>query len=86
MLRVARPGGILLVSVMSLLGAARAHMPGVIALAHARGTEEVLDQVLATAILTAEMNDGHQLKVYRWAELGTLFEGHGGEMIGRPDG
>lgn len=81
MVRVARPGGILLVSVMSLLGAARAHLPGVVELASARGTEEVLDQVLATGVLTADMNDGHQLKMYRWAELVALLERHGCEMI-----
>lgn len=81
MVRVTRPGGILLVSVMSLLGAARAHLPGVIELAHARGVEQVLDQVLTTGVLTADINDGHQLKLYRWAELVALLERHGCEVI-----
>lgn len=81
LVRVTRPGGLVLLSVMSLLGAVRAHRDGVIELARQVGVGQALDQVLETGTLGKELNDGHQLRLYTWAELGDLLERHGCHVL-----
>jgi len=72
-LRVMRPGGTALVSVMSLLGSARAffgHFPGLI---EEFGWERAVAPIFETGDLTADVNAGHVLRMYRWSELEALL-------------
>jgi ubiquinone/menaquinone biosynthesis C-methylase UbiE len=76
LLRVTRPGGHVVVSVMSLLGATRAfgrHFP---ALIERFGWERAVGGVFATGLLDGELNNGHVLRLYRWSELQALLERH----------
>lgn len=81
LVRVTRPGGVLLVAVMSLLGAARTHLDGIVDLAERFGIDEAVHHVLETGELSGEMNQGHQMKVYRSHELTDLLERHGCETL-----
>jgi SAM-dependent methyltransferase len=76
LLRVSRRGGRVLLSVMSLLGAARAFFGFFPELIEEHGWDVAVGDVFATGVLTAEINDGHVLKLYRWQELQTLLARH----------
>ena len=76
LLRVTRPGGRALLSVMSLLGAARAFFGFFPELIAEHGWQRAVVDVFETGVLTAELNDGHVLKLYRWAELESLLARH----------
>ena len=76
LLRVTRPGGHLLLSVMSLLGAARAffdHFPGLI---DEFGWERAVRDIFETGDLPADVNRGHVCRLYRWSDLERLFAPH----------
>ena len=75
--RVTRPGGHVLVSLMSLVGATAQLFDGVLEVAREHGVSAV-DEVTASGLLTPEVG-GHGLgmKMYRWSELRTLLEIHG---------
>jgi SAM-dependent methyltransferase len=76
LLRVTRVGGCLLVSVMSLLGAARAfhqYLPGLV---ERFGWERAVTQIFETGDLDAELNDGHVCRLYRWRDLEALLGRH----------
>jgi ubiquinone/menaquinone biosynthesis C-methylase UbiE len=75
LLRVTKPGGYLLLSVMSTVGATRASLPFVLEVAEQYGLG-IVGQVLQTGLLTGEFNRGHAMKMYRWTELQTLLERH----------
>lgn len=79
LLRVTRPEGIVVTSVMSVLGAGRIFLPGVLADAVARGFDHSL-RIFRTGELPEEVNN-HQLKMYRWTELARLIERAGGQIV-----
>ncbi len=77
-LRVLRPGGVALLSVMSLRGTVRHHLPGVLA-ADPRDNEQVLDtgdRCPETCAL-----DSHHCHMFRSEELAELISAAGGEVL-----
>ena len=77
LLRVLRPGGCLLLSVMSLLGATRAFFEGISSL---ESYPDIVDEVNAEGMLSGEVNKGHAMKLYRAAELKGLLERSGSSV------
>jgi SAM-dependent methyltransferase len=75
LVRVTRPGGHVLLSVMSLLGSTRAFLPGVLSVEPAQGTDPTA-QVLASGDLPRDIN-GHECHLFRWRELEALLGRHG---------
>jgi hypothetical protein len=80
MRRVLRPGGTLLVSVMSLVGATRRFLPGVLEVAREHGPG-VVDQVVQTGDLVDDVFGTHHCHMYRWSELEALLLAHELEMM-----
>jgi SAM-dependent methyltransferase len=77
LLRVTRPGGHVLVSVMSLLGAARAYFAALPLLVEEYGWDRAVDEIFRTGELPAEINRGHaSMRLYRWSDLERLFAEH----------
>lgn len=75
--RVTRPGGHVLVSVMSLTGSTLGAIGGVATIVEQHGAETVR-QVTRTGHLLPEHSGGHlEMKLYRWRELRALLEPHG---------
>ena len=75
LLRVTKPGGHVLLSVMSLMGATRKFLPGVMRWARERSLEDV-EQVIATGDQSGEFGAGHVCHMYRWAEFEALLRRH----------
>jgi SAM-dependent methyltransferase len=73
LLRVTRPGGHVLVSVMSLLGAARAFFAALPPMIEEFGWERAVDEIFRSGDLSAEINRGHVCRLYRWSDLERLF-------------
>lgn len=61
---------------MSTLGAFRAFLPGVIDERRRFGPEHS-ERILTTGRLDRDTNAGHELLMFRWAELVELCAGHG---------
>jgi SAM-dependent methyltransferase len=80
LVRVTRPGGHVLLSVMSVAGAFRAFLPGVLDERRRYGPEYV-ERVLATGDLDRDPN-GQEMHMYRWAELERLCAPHGEVVAG----
>lgn len=76
MLRVTRPGGFLLLSVMSLLGTVRAFLSAFPDLIATHGWTLAVDDVMRTGTLTGEVSNGHVLRMYRWRELREMLKHH----------
>jgi SAM-dependent methyltransferase len=77
LVRVTRPGGHVLLSVMSLIGATLSVQGGVGALV-ADYDEETVRRVTSTGRLGAELGaHGLLMRLYRWSELRQLLEPHG---------
>jgi len=76
LLRVTKSGGRVLLTFMSLLGAARTffHMFGQLIEEH--GWDDAVANVFETGILTAKVNRGHVMKLYRWREVEALLARH----------
>ncbi len=75
--RVTKPGGHVLVSVMSLVGATLS-APGGVARLVAEYGEETVRQVTADGRLASEVGEhGLLMRLYRWSELRSLLEPHG---------
>ncbi|HUS17996.1 MAG TPA: class I SAM-dependent methyltransferase, partial [Chloroflexia bacterium] len=74
MLRVTKPGGVLLLSVMSLLGTTRAFLAGVLATTRQFGIP-ANDAVVRTGDLHAGISP-HRCHMYRWSELEALLARH----------
>lgn len=84
--RVTRPGGYLIVSVMSLVGAAVHYAPMLVELARRDGVEPSLE-ILRTGILSDREGYGHlPMKLYRWTEVEALLARHGEVVDGAPAG
>jgi SAM-dependent methyltransferase len=80
LLRVTRPGGHLLLSVMSLVGPAAAGLPAVIENARTHGPEAV-ERVIETGDLPAELSGHVAMHLYRWSELRALLDRYGCEIV-----
>jgi SAM-dependent methyltransferase len=78
--RVTRPGGHVLVSVMSAIGAVRRFLPQVLAEGREYGAAHG-DAVLRTGDVSRATNQGHECHMYRWSELSTMLAAHG-EIVG----
>ena len=76
-LRVVKPGGHVLLSVMSLVGATRIFLEGVMGLDN---FVEQIENARRDGILTREDNNGHPMKLYRSKELRDLFKRHSAEV------
>lgn len=81
LLRVTRVGGHVLLSVMSLVGAARAFFASFPGLIERFGWDGAVGEVFETGVLSAEINDGHVMKLYRWSELEALLARHPGRLV-----
>jgi SAM-dependent methyltransferase len=75
LLRVVKRRGHVLLSVMSLMGATRKFLPGVVRWARERSLEEV-EHVIGTGDQVGEIGAGHVCHMYRWAELEALLRRH----------
>jgi SAM-dependent methyltransferase len=75
LLRVTRKGGILLLSVMSLLGASRRFLPSILSDVNLFGLEAI-QQVMDTGDQNGDVSRGHHCRMYRWNELKSLLEKH----------
>lgn len=75
--RVTRPGGHLLVSVMSLVGAVQAYADAVLEVTGKYGVA-LTEQIVATGLLPEGPDLGHlAMRLFRWRELKELLEQHG---------
>ncbi len=80
LLRVTQPGGPLLLSVMSKIGATRVFLPGVLEFVRSYGLGAA-EEVIKTGVLPKAFARGHAMKMYTWAELEALLERHGCELL-----
>ena len=74
--RVTRPGGRVLVSVMSAVGAVRRFLPAVLTEGREFGAGHS-DAVVRTGDLARATNKGHECHMFRWSELSALLAAHG---------
>lgn len=79
LLRVTKPDGPVLLSVMSKVGATRIFLPGVLEL-H-RQDPAFVESVITTGILPKDFNNGHAMRMYSWADLRALLAGHPCEVV-----
>lgn len=75
MRRVLRPGGMLLLSVMSLVGATRRFLLPVLEVAREHGVA-IADEVIRTGDLAEAAFGAHRCHMYRWSELEALLLAH----------
>jgi ubiquinone/menaquinone biosynthesis C-methylase UbiE len=75
LLRVTKPGGYVLFSVMSLIGTMRQFLPGIVAHMEEFGIEAV-DRVRRSGDLVGEVASAHQCRMYRWSELEAILQRH----------
>ncbi|MEV0613491.1 class I SAM-dependent methyltransferase [Nonomuraea sp. NPDC050404] len=81
LLRITRPGGQVVGSVMSLLGTWRHFLPGAVKVAEAIG-EDANDLILRTGDLRHKGDqDGHVCRMFRHRELAELVQDAGGEIV-----
>ena len=76
LVRVTRPRGHLLVSVMSLVGSTFRNIDGVLIEARGYGVETI-ERIVATGLLPAAHSGHPPMKLYRWSELRDLLAPHG---------
>lgn len=76
LLRVTRPSGLVLLSVMSLLGSLRAFFDSLPGLVDEFGWNRAVADVVATGDLPADLNRGHVCRLYRWSDLQALLGRH----------
>lgn len=80
LLRITAPGGVVVASVMSMLGTWRHHLAGVVQVASAFG-EDANDKVLATGDLRHLPGAAHTCQMFRARELGDLAAAAGGRVV-----
>ncbi|MEV1006310.1 methyltransferase domain-containing protein [Streptomyces sp. NPDC049881] len=80
LLRVVKPGGVVIGSVMSLWGSLRARLPGALHLAFRHGTE-VTDAVVRTGDLRHVPGMVHVCRMFTWEQLIALIAECGGEVL-----
>ena len=77
LVRVTKPQGHVLVSVMSLVGAISHYLPLVLDLVRRDGVE-LTDEIVRTGVLPEKPDYGHlDMRLFRWRELQALIEPHG---------
>jgi SAM-dependent methyltransferase len=76
LVRVTRPRGTVVLSVMSALGSLRTFLPGFLDEGRRYGPEHC-ERLFATGELERETNNGHEMKMYRWSEFDGLCRRHG---------
>ena len=77
LVRVTKPGGHVLVSVMSLVGAFTHFLPIVLDLVRRDGVPKN-DEIVRTGLLSDDPDYGHlPMKLFRWSELEALLAPHG---------
>jgi ubiquinone/menaquinone biosynthesis C-methylase UbiE len=77
LLRVTKPGGYVLVSVMSLVGTVLHYLPILLDLARRDGVPKQ-EEIVRTGLLADEPDYGHlAMKCFRWSELEALLSRHG---------
>jgi ubiquinone/menaquinone biosynthesis C-methylase UbiE len=77
LVRVTKPGGHVLVSVMSLVGTVTHFLPIVLDLVRRDGIPKT-DEIVRTGLLDDEPDYGHlPMKLFRWSELEALLAPHG---------
>ena len=77
LVRVTKPGGYVLVSVMSLVGAVTHFLPILVDLVRRDGVPKN-DEIVRTGLLSDEPDYGHlPMKLFRWSELEALLAEHG---------
>jgi ubiquinone/menaquinone biosynthesis C-methylase UbiE len=77
LVRVTKPGGHVLVSVMSLVGTMVHFLPIVLDLVRRDGVAK-MDDIVGTGLLSDEPDYGHlPMKLFRWSELEELLSRHG---------
>jgi SAM-dependent methyltransferase len=82
LVRVTKPGGHLLVSVMSRIGVHRIWLEAILGRFSDRVGHEARDRVFRTGELTGDLNDGgHAMHLYTYAELRALLESAGCEVV-----
>lgn len=73
LLRVTKPGGHVLLSVMSSIGTTRAFLPAILG----QYRPDLIEHVLDRGDLVGEIADnGHYCHMFRWSELTSLLERH----------
>lgn len=80
LLRVIKPGGHLLVSVMSLLGSIQKLLPGVLQDVEQYGLATV-QQLMETGDHHGEMAAGHDCHLYRWTEFKEVLQRHQCQIV-----
>lgn len=80
LVRVTRPGVVLL-SVMSTLGAMRAFLPALIDEHRTHGPQHS-ERVFTTGELDRDTNAGHEMRMFRWSEIEGLAAAHGEVVAG----
>jgi len=80
LLRVTKPGGPVLLSVMSTVGTTRAFFSFFPGLVERFGTE-ANEQIFRTGVLEGEINNGHNMRMYRWRELEQLILRAGARVV-----
>ena len=74
--RVTRPGGHVLVSVMSLVGTTTRYIEGVLIDSRCYGIEKI-EEITATGMLPSAESGHPAMKLYRWRELRDMLAVHG---------
>jgi ubiquinone/menaquinone biosynthesis C-methylase UbiE len=81
LVRVTRPGGLLLVSVMSLVGSTLGNLATVVALTREHGVQPIRS-VIESGDLPPALSGGHlAMHLFRWNELQALFRRHSLEIV-----
>ena len=81
LLRVMRPNGHVLISVMSLLGTARAFFSALPELIEEFGWQRAVSDIFIIGDLSAELNHGHVMRLYRWSDLERVFSRHACRVV-----
>jgi SAM-dependent methyltransferase len=80
LLRIVKPDGVVIASVMSLWGSWRARLPGAMQLAVQFGTD-VTDAVIRTGDLRHVPGAAHVCRIFTWEQLSALIRKCGGEIL-----
>ncbi|HEX8597672.1 MAG TPA: class I SAM-dependent methyltransferase [Chloroflexia bacterium] len=80
LLRVTKPGGYVLLSVMSMIGSTNAFLAGVFKATEEFGLEAA-NRVNSTGDLYGEIAGGHYCHMFRWSELEALLRAHHCEIV-----
>ncbi|MCI2424240.1 class I SAM-dependent methyltransferase [Saccharopolyspora sp. K220] len=82
LLRIVKPGGVVLASVMSTVGTWRHLLPAITGWAEVHG-EDANDAILRTGDFRQAMTDqhAHVCRMFRWSEISTLARDAGGVVL-----